>query len=663
MFNSILIANRGEIACRVIRTARRMGLRCIAVYSDADAHAPHVKMADEAYHIGPAPARESYLNADKILAIAKLAKAETIHPGYGFLSENAEFAQKCEAAGIIFIGPPASAITAMGSKSNAKQLMAKANVPLIPGYHDKDQSVEAFTKAAEKIGFPVLLKAAAGGGGKGMRVVNNAQEMETALAAAKREGLSSFGDDYILLEKYLAKPRHVEIQVFSDKHNNHLYLYERDCSIQRRHQKIIEEAPAPGMTDSLRCAMGEAAVACAKAIGYVGAGTIEFLLDEDGRFYFMEMNTRLQVEHPVTEMITGLDLVEWQLRVAAGESMPLKQEQIPLNGHAIEVRVYAEDPMHDFLPSIGNIHYLQQPIAESWLRIDTGVETGSQISQYYDPMIAKLIVWGEDRSQAILRLIQALTHYHVCGVQTNLELLARIACNKDYQAAHLFTHFINHHHAELLSLHSQQNDDLIIAAAVWQTLHHSNQLKEFARHHQQANSPWFSGKTWRMNMPFEQTIKFNVNNEIVTIELTDIGNGYQITFNDNLYHISVMQYSEHQLKMTINEVQHDFTIVAHVEQITVYNQLRNITIALAHEKWEVDDSNASGGHLRAPMPGTVTAVLVKPEQNVKRGDALVIIEAMKMEHTINAPADGVVREIYFEVGDSVDEGTELVMVE
>ncbi|MFN7097754.1 MAG: acetyl/propionyl/methylcrotonyl-CoA carboxylase subunit alpha, partial [Gammaproteobacteria bacterium] len=445
MFNSILIANRGEIACRVMRTAKRMGLRCIAVYSDADAHAPHVKMADEAYHLGPAPARTSYLDAEKILAIAKLSNADAIHPGYGFLSENAEFAKQCETAGIIFIGPPASAITAMGSKSNAKQLMEKAGVPLIPGYHGKDQSAAAFIKAAEKIGYPVLLKAAAGGGGKGMRVVNQASEMEIALAAAKREGLSSFGDDYILVEKYLAKPRHVEIQVFSDQHHHHLYLYERDCSIQRRHQKIIEEAPAPDMTDKLRSAMGAAAVACAKAIGYVGAGTIEFLLDEDGQFYFMEMNTRLQVEHPVTEMITGLDLVEWQLRVAAGEKMPLTQAQIPLHGHAIEVRIYAEDPAHDFLPSIGTIHYLQQPQLQNWLRVDTGVETGSQISQYYDPMIAKLIVWGESRTEAILRLLQALAHYHVCGVQTNLALLANIASHPDYQTAKVFTHFIDVH--------------------------------------------------------------------------------------------------------------------------------------------------------------------------------------------------------------------------
>jgi 3-methylcrotonyl-CoA carboxylase alpha subunit len=640
-----------------------MGLRCIAVYSDADAYAPHVKMADEAYHIGPAPARESYLDAEKILAVAKLAKAEAIHPGYGFLSENAEFAKQCEAAGIIFVGPPASAITAMGSKSNAKQLMEKANVPLIPGYHGTDQSTEAFTTAAKKIGFPVLLKAAAGGGGKGMRVVNNAKEMESALAAAKREGLSSFGDDYILLEKYLEKPRHVEIQVFSDKHNNHLYLYERDCSIQRRHQKIIEEAPAPGMTDSLRRAMGEAAVACAKAIGYVGAGTIEFLLDEDGHFYFMEMNTRLQVEHPVTEMITGLDLVEWQLRVAAGEAMPLTQEQIPLHGHAIEVRIYAEDPMHDFLPSIGTIHYLQQPLAQNWLRVDTGIETGSQISQYYDPMIAKLIVWGETRSQAILRLIQALAHYRVCGVQTNLALLARIACNPDYQVANLFTHFISHHHDQLFSTADQANDDLIVAAAIWHTLHHQNQLKQYANQYHQENSPWFIGKAWRMNMPAEQTLTFNVNNTIDTVNLIETPDGYKAKLNNQEFDVSIMQHTEHHLRISINQIQHDYTIVAEANHLTVFNQLRNLTVSLAQDKWETEDGDASGGHLRAPMPGTVTAILVKPEQNVKRGEALVIIEAMKMEHTINAPTDGIVREICYDVGDSVDEGSELVVVE
>lgn len=663
MFNSILIANRGEIACRVMRTARRMGLRCIAVYSDADEHAPHVKMADEAYNIGPAPARSSYLDANKILSIAKLSKAEAIHPGYGFLSENAEFAKQCEAARIIFVGPPASAITEMGSKSNAKQLMEKAGVPLIPGYHGKDQSAAAFIKAAEKIGYPVLLKAAAGGGGKGMRVVNNSSEMETALAAAKREGLSSFGDDYILVEKYLAKPRHVEIQVFSDKHNNHIYLYERDCSIQRRHQKIIEEAPAPGMTEKLRCAMGEAAVACAKAIGYVGAGTIEFLLDEDGRFYFMEMNTRLQVEHPVTEMITGLDLVEWQLRVAAGEKMPLTQAQIPLHGHAIEVRIYAEDPANDFLPSIGTIHYLQQPHLQNWLRVDTGVETGSQISQYYDPMIAKLIVWGENRSQAILRLIQALAHYRVCGVQTNLALLTRIACHQDYQAEKLFTHFIDHHHDALFAINPQEHDDLIVAAAIWQTLNQQLQLKQHANCLNQPNSPWFNGHAWRMNMPAEQSLTFDVQGSLCTVNLIATNEGYHVRFNDKSFVIAIMQHSEHQLRLTMNNVQQDYTIVAINDQITVFNQLRQLNIALAHDKWETADNDVGGGHLRAPMPGTVTAVLVQAEQAVKRGDALIIIEAMKMEHTINAPADGIVREVCYGVGESVDEGAELVVVE
>lgn len=663
MFKSLLIANRGEIACRVMRTAQTMGIRCIAVYSAADKHAPHVLMADEAYYIGPAPARESYLNTEKILEVAKQTGADAIHPGYGFLSENAEFALLCEKAGIIFVGPPAAAITAMGSKSRAKQLMEKAKVPLIPGYYGADQSTAAFIQAANKIGYPVLLKASAGGGGKGMRVVTHADEMETALAAAKREALSSFSDDDILLEKYLAKPRHVEIQVFSDKHDHHIYLYERDCSIQRRHQKIIEEAPAPGIAQTLREAMGAAAVACAKAINYVGAGTIEFLLDEDGQFYFMEMNTRLQVEHPITEMITGLDLVAWQLMVAANLPLPLQQNEIPLTGHAIEVRIYAEDPAHDFLPSIGRIDYLQQPETQAWLRIDTGVICGSMISQYYDPMIAKLIVWGSTREEAIARLTQALQNYHVGGVKTNLSLLTTILTNPAYLAADIITHFITLHQAELFA-QLEVTEDMLIAAAIWQDRQQQILLQNTAKKEQLTNTPWFIGINWRMNMPARSEIVLLVHEQRRVVNLIQNKNGsYQVNLNDKNFDVAVIQHETAHLRLAINHIQHNYTIMANEQQLTLFKLSQQAVISIEKNSWDVEHAHKGSGHLRAPMPGTVTAILIKPQQVVTRGMGLMIIEAMKMEHTITAPQDGTIQEICYQVGDNVDEGTELIVME
>ncbi|MBF6992688.1 acetyl/propionyl/methylcrotonyl-CoA carboxylase subunit alpha, partial [Cupriavidus sp. IK-TO18] len=431
MFTKVLIANRGEIACRVAATCRRLGIRTVAVYSDADADARHVAFCDEAVHIGGAAARDSYLRADHIIEMAKETGAQAIHPGYGFLSENEAFAEACAAAGLVFIGPPASAIQAMGSKSAAKQLMEKASVPLVPGYHGEDQDPVLLRREADRIGYPVLLKASAGGGGKGMRVVESGDGFEAALASVKREASASFGDDKVLVEKYLTRPRHIEIQVFADTHGNCVYLFERDCSVQRRHQKVLEEAPAPGMTEERRRAMGEAAVAAAKAVGYVGAGTVEFIANQDGSFYFMEMNTRLQVEHPVTEMITGQDLVEWQLRVAAGEPLPLTQQQLRIDGHALEARIYAENPDKQFLPSTGTLRFLRTPPAVQFMRgedahgpagirIDAGVREGDTISPYYDPMIAKLIVWGKDRDEALARMRQALAAYHVVGLSTNV---------------------------------------------------------------------------------------------------------------------------------------------------------------------------------------------------------------------------------------------------
>ncbi|MEY4375862.1 MAG: hypothetical protein RJB26_412, partial [Pseudomonadota bacterium] len=420
MIRKLLIANRGEIACRVMRTARRMGIATVAVYSDADAEALHVRLADEAIRLGPATARESYLDSARVIAAALASGADAIHPGYGFLSENAAFAEACIAAGLCFVGPPAAAIRAMGGKSAAKALMETAGVPVVPGYHGDDQHVQTLQAAAERIGYPVLLKASAGGGGKGMRVVARSEDFAAALASCQREAAASFGDAHVLVEKYLERPRHVEIQVFADQHGHCLYLHERDCSVQRRHQKVLEEAPAPGLSAEQRCAMGEAATRAAQAVGYVGAGTVEFIMGADGNFHFMEMNTRLQVEHPVTEMITGLDLVEWQLRVAMGEPLPLTQAQVPLRGHAIEARLYAEAPLKGFLPSTGKLVHLRFPETSAAVRVDTGVTCGDTITPYYDPMIAKLIVHGTNREEALVRLRVALAACEIAGPETNV---------------------------------------------------------------------------------------------------------------------------------------------------------------------------------------------------------------------------------------------------
>jgi 3-methylcrotonyl-CoA carboxylase alpha subunit len=466
MFDSILIANRGEIACRIARTARGMGIRTIAVYSDADAGAMHVAACDEARRIGPAPPRESYLNGEAIISIARATGAQAIHPGYGFLSENAAFAEAVGAAGLVFIGPPPVAIRAMGSKSEAKLIMGRAGVPLVPGYHGKEQDDVRLAREADAIGYPVLIKASAGGGGTGMRVVDKRDEFASALAAARREAKSSFGDDAMLLEKYLTEPRHIEVQVFADAHDHCVHLFERDCSVQRRHQKVLEEAPAPGMRRERRSEMGAAAIAAAKAIGYVGAGTVEFIVDRSDAFFFMEMNTRLQVEHPVTEMITGLDLVEWQLRVAAGEALPLEQRQIEMRGHAIEARIYAEDPARGFLPSIGRIVHLRAPTPSMQVRIDTGVRAGDEISHYYDPMIAKLVVWGEDRGAALRRLRNALAAYQVVGVATNISFLQRLIAHHAFADAQLDTGLITRHHDALFPPAAPPDETTLAIAAL-----------------------------------------------------------------------------------------------------------------------------------------------------------------------------------------------------
>jgi len=662
MFTKILIANRGEIACRVAATARRMGIKTVAVYSEADANARHVAVCDEAVLIGPAPAKESYLCGDKIIAAAQATGAQAIHPGYGFLSENAEFADACAAAGLVFIGPPASAMRAMGSKSAAKQLMEKADVPLVPGYHGDQQDAEFLQTQADRIGYPVLLKASAGGGGKGMRVVENAAQFKDALASCKREAISSFGDDKVLAEKYLQRPRHIEIQVFADTLGNCIYLYERDCSVQRRHQKVLEEAPAPGMTAERRAAMGEAAVAAARAVGYVGAGTVEFIANQDGSFYFMEMNTRLQVEHPVTEMITGTDLVEWQLRVAAGEPLPKQQHELAINGHAIEARIYAENPEKGFLPSIGTLRHLGTPDAVSFelggaagapagVRIDSGVRAGDAISPYYDPMIAKLIVWGADRKQALARMAQALSQYQIVGLATNIAFLKRLVEGEAFAKADLDTGLIERNQNALFpAAQAAPAGALALAAAAL-----------LASERSPAADPWAQTSGWRLNQSYARKLSF-----------ADEHAGYDVfvTYRADGWLFSTGEMPPQALSIVSNDG-HDFSIklggmavhgavrrdgdVFHVFAHGAHHQLAwNDPMAHAGE------TEAEGGRLTAPMPGKVVAVLAAKGQEVKKGEALVIMEAMKMEHTIAAPHDGVIEDILYSVGDQVADGAPLL---
>ncbi|MFZ6816338.1 acetyl/propionyl/methylcrotonyl-CoA carboxylase subunit alpha [Undibacterium sp. Rencai35W] len=660
MFTKILIANRGEIACRVAATARRMGIKTVAVYSEADANAKHVAVCDEAVLIGPAPAKESYLRADKIIEVALATGAQAIHPGYGFLSENSEFAEACAKVGIAFIGPPASAIEAMGSKSAAKSLMEKANVPLVPGYHGDNQDADFLQAEGDRIGYPVLLKASAGGGGKGMRVIEKSADFKDALASCKREAINSFGDDKVLAEKYLQRPRHIEIQVFADTHGNCVYLFERDCSVQRRHQKVLEEAPAPGMTAERRAAMGEAAVAAAKAVGYVGAGTVEFIANQDGSFYFMEMNTRLQVEHPVTEMITGTDLVEWQLRVAAGEPLPLLQPALRIHGHAIEARVYAENPEKGFLPSIGTLRHARTPAAVHFelggsadpaaFRIDSGVREGDTISPFYDPMIAKMIVWGKDRTEALARMAQALSHYQIVGLSSNIAFLSRLIGSKAFSGADLDTGLIERNQDELFPAPVAASLTTLALASVSLVLSEQSQ----------GSDPWQSSQGWRMNSQLQRALQFTEEHQTHDVLLTYLADGWQVQTGSVVAQVKLGSATENDLVLTIADQMVTGTVVRDGEHFHVFSRGVHTDLhyhdALAH----AGEAEAEGGRLTAPMPGKIVAVLVSAAQEVKKGDALLIMEAMKMEHTIAAPHDGVVDEVLYAIGDQVAEGAPLL---
>ncbi|MEO6352591.1 MAG: acetyl/propionyl/methylcrotonyl-CoA carboxylase subunit alpha [Burkholderiaceae bacterium] len=673
MFSKILIANRGEIACRVAATARKMGIKTVAVYSEADANAKHVAVCDEAVLIGPAAAKESYLCADKIIAVALATGAQAIHPGYGFLSENSDFADACVAAGLVFIGPPGSSIRAMGSKSAAKALMETANVPLVPGYHGDNQDADFLQTEADKIGYPVLLKASAGGGGKGMRVIEKSSDFKAALASCKREAISSFGDDKVLAEKYLQRPRHIEIQVFADTHGHCVYLFERDCSVQRRHQKVLEEAPAPGMTAERRAAMGDAAVAAAKAVGYVGAGTVEFIANQDGSFYFMEMNTRLQVEHPVTEMITGTDLVEWQLRVASGEPLPLLQHQLKLHGHSIEARIYAENPEKGFLPSIGTLKHLHTPSAVTFelgaggaavagvpaaVRIDSGVRGGDTISPFYDPMIAKLIVWGEDRNEALARMAQALSEYQIVGLATNIAFLKRLIESKPFATADLDTGLIERNTDVLFPPAQPASLPVLALAAV--SLVNSEKSSEKSA----ANDPFADTSGWRMNSMLQRTLHFAdaalEDAHAQPLSVTYQADGWDVRLGTESVKAVLSAHDAHDMTLQLGQRTVRGSVVRDADVFHVFcggsHTALNYNDPLAH----AGEAEVDGGRLTAPMPGKVVAVLVEKGQKVKKGEALVIMEAMKMEHTIAAPADGLVEEVLYAIGDQVADGAPLL---
>jgi 3-methylcrotonyl-CoA carboxylase alpha subunit len=659
MFKKILIANRGEIACRVAATAKRLGIQTVAVYSEADANAQHVKACDEAVLIGgPAP-RDSYLQWERILEAAKATGAQAVHPGYGFLSENEAFAQACADAGVVFIGPPPSAIQAMGLKAESKRLMEAAGVPLVPGYHGADQDPALLKREAGRIGYPVLIKASAGGGGKGMRAVYSADEFDAALASCQREAINSFGDDAVLIERYVQKPRHIEIQVFGDSHGDCVYLFERDCSVQRRHQKVLEEAPAPGMTPERRAQMGEAAVAAAKAVGYVGAGTVEFIAEQDGRFYFMEMNTRLQVEHPVTEAITGQDLVEWQLRVASGEPLPLKQTGLRMHGHAIEARICAENPDAGFLPATGALDVARWPAHVAFergdVRIDAGVREGDAISPFYDSMIAKLIVWGEDRAQALARLDAALRDTHIVGLHTNVAFLRRCAATASFTNADLDTGLIERERAALFD---QPGLPLRVSAAA--VVAHTLAVEGST----QGSDPWSARDGWRLFGAATRRFDLEAGGTHHEVLLSrHHRGGMTLTVEGEATEFAVQSSDAETHELFLGTERLRVKTYAQGERVAVFAPQGAAVLTEVDLIAHAGDGPAEGGRLTAPMPGKLVAFLAKAGDSVAKGQPLAVMEAMKMEHTISAPRDGTVAELLFAVGDQVSDGAELLKLE
>jgi 3-methylcrotonyl-CoA carboxylase alpha subunit len=656
MPDSLLIANRGEIACRIIRTARRLGVRTIAVHSAADRGALHARLADEAVEIGPAEARLSYLDAGRILHAARETRAAAIHPGYGFLSENAAFARACHEAGVVFVGPPPEAIERMGSKSEARQLMAAAGVPVLPGYDGDDQSDAVLEAEALRLGFPLLVKPTAGGGGKGMRIVRTRGELGAALAAARREALKAFGDPRLLLERFVEKGRHVEIQVFADTRGGALHLFERDCSLQRRHQKVIEEAPAPGLSAATRAAMGEAAVAAARAVGYAGAGTVEFLYDGRG-FYFLEMNTRLQVEHPVTEMITGLDLVEWQLRVADGEPLPLRQDQVAQRGHAVEARLYAEDPQRGFLPSTGRIERLRFPTDHAHLRIDTGVREGDEVSIHYDPMLAKVIAWGSNRLEAIDRLRTALEATDVDGLRTNTRFLWEILGDEAVRCGDVSTRLLEQAPLHGCGTAADHSTAWLIAAAAGSTLAVEIPGETLGR-----GNPWRGHGGFRLNAPAALRLALRLGEESRWLRLEPTGPDLRVELDGRPHLLESIGMSGGTITGRIDGE----PVSARVEITEDGFVLRRQCLRFAFAEDTGAEHHASAeheGHLRSPMPGVVLDVRARPGDRVEAGTVLVVLEAMKMEHSLGAPWSGKVSAVAVKPGDRVEEGVELVVLE
>ncbi len=664
MFKKILIANRGEIACRVAATARRMGIQTVAVYSDADAGAKHVQACDEAVHVGTSAPKDSYLRWERILQAAKDTGAQAIHPGYGFLSENQDFASACAAAGLVFIGPPASAILAMGLKAESKRLMETAGVPLVPGYHGADQDPDLLQREADAIGYPALIKASAGGGGKGMRVVDRSEDFAAALASCQREARNSFGSDAVLIEKYVQRPRHIEIQVFGDTQGNCVHLFERDCSVQRRHQKVLEEAPAPGMTEALRAQMGAAAVAAAKAVNYVGAGTVEFIVEqtaydqaESMKFFFMEMNTRLQVEHPVTEAITGLDLVEWQLRVANGEPLPLQQHQIRISGHAIEARICAENPDNNFLPATGTLQVYSKPQAVSFqrgtIRVDDGVREGDSISPFYDSMVAKLIVHGDTREQALSRLDSALAQTQIVGLNTNVQFLRYVVRSESFANAKLDTALIQRESAVLFN-----QDPLGVQAAAAAVIANALQAEAAA----QGADPFSRRDGWQSHGITQRRFELAYEGQPVRAELLYEREGI-LSLQVGAAAAAPLQFTASDdggLWVHFNGARFLTTVHAQGEVRHVFTPQGAARISLLDPLAHAGETAQEGGRLTAPMPGKVVSFAVKVGDPVKAGQALAVMEAMKMEHTIAAPQDGTVEELLYSPGDQVAEGAELL---
>ena len=670
MFSKILIANRGEIACRVIKTARRLGIKTVAVYSDADRSARHVAMADEAVHIGPSPARDSYLVGDRLIEAARRTGAEAIHPGYGFLSENPGFAEACGKASIVFIGPPPAAIHAMGSKSEAKKIMEKARVPLVPGYHGDDQSPDLLAREAGRIGYPVLIKASAGGGGKGMRVVEEPAKFADALAGAKREAKASFADDHVLVEKYLTRPRHIEIQVFADSHGGCVYLFERDCSIQRRHQKVIEEAPAPAMDPERRKAMGEAAVAAARAIGYQGAGTVEFIANQDGTFYFMEMNTRLQVEHPVTEAITGQDLVEWQLIVAAGGRLPLAQDQLRIDGHAVEVRLYAEDPARNFLPSTGTLVHLRLPEEGPHVRVDTGVRQGDTVTPFYDPMIAKVIVHDRDRTSALRRMAALMGETEVVGVTTNAQLLKALCAHPAFVGGEVDTGFIERHRESLFAKLQPADDRALAVATLARLVEWQEATDAAARVSGDPWSPWTRQDAFRLLDDGHDDVHWkDGEREVAVIARRRRAGGIRLELPGGALDAEVRRLEADRLAVRLGEDTFTASVVRRQTgdgvDYTVFadGASRRLRLVDPLDVTQYEAAASGEAAVRAPLPGKIIDLRVKVGDSVSKGQPLLVLEAMKMEHTLAAPLDGKVKTLRYAIGEQVAEGAELVEFE